>query len=240
MLVASQKWGIRGALRWIFFIKFTITNLKWCGRKRIEQKKLEIHRILQNLLYQYFYHSWTLSKKSTKNTSDTANYTALNTGHQNNEFHCKRGCQICFSTCDGKISACLSLAWLLFLTGAVLYCLMLWTILFYSFLFSWEFLSGLWLANLSVTSSIQSMHMQVILNVYQSAQWWLFTESNQIIIICSVSCISTCHVIDENNSVVPYCNCSKFCSTTCTVECLKNVFKCINFESVIAYLYFLG
>ena len=48
----------------------------------------------------------------------------------------------------------------------LLYCLMLWTILFYSFLFSWEFLSGLWLANLSVTSSIQSMHMQVILNVY--------------------------------------------------------------------------
>ena len=121
----------------------------------------------------------------------------------------------------------------------LLYCLMLWTILFYSFLFSWEFRSGLWLANLSVTSSIQSMHMQVILNVYQSAQWWLFTESNQIIIICSVSFISTCHVIDENNSVVPYCNCSKFCSTTCTVECLKNVFKCINFESVIAYLYFL-
>ena len=48
----------------------------------------------------------------------------------------------------------------------LLYCLMLWTILFYSFLFSWEFLSGLWLANLSVTSSIQSMRMQVILNVY--------------------------------------------------------------------------
>ena len=48
----------------------------------------------------------------------------------------------------------------------LLYCLMLWTILFYSFLFSWEFLSGLWLANLSVTSSIQSTHMQVILNVY--------------------------------------------------------------------------
>ena len=108
-------------------------------------------------------HSWTLSKKSTKNTSDTANYTALNTGHQNNEFHCKCGCQICFSTCDGKISACLLLAWLLFLQE-LLYCLMLWTILFYSFLFSWEFLSGLWLANLSVTSSIQSMHMQVILH----------------------------------------------------------------------------
>lgn len=149
-----------------FFIKLTIVNLKYCGRKRIEWEKFEIHRILQNLLYQYFHHSWTLSKKSTKNTSDTANYTALNTGHQNNEFHCKRGCQIGFSTFDGKISACLSLAWLLFLTGAVLYCLMLWTILFYSFLFSWEFLSGLWLANLSVTSSIQSMHMQVILNVY--------------------------------------------------------------------------
>ena len=48
----------------------------------------------------------------------------------------------------------------------LLYCLMLWAILFYSFLFSWEFLSGLWLANLSVTLSIQSMHMQVILNVY--------------------------------------------------------------------------
>lgn len=48
----------------------------------------------------------------------------------------------------------------------LLYCLMLWTILFYSFLFSWEFLSGLWLANLSVTSSIQNTHMQVILNVY--------------------------------------------------------------------------
>lgn len=48
----------------------------------------------------------------------------------------------------------------------LLYCLMLWTILFYSFLFSWEFLSGLWLANLSVTSSIQNTYMQVILNVY--------------------------------------------------------------------------
>ena len=84
------------------------------GRKRIEWKKFEIHGILQNLLYQYFYlfefKPLTRSKKSTKNTGDTANYMALNTGHQNNDSHCKRGCQICFSTCDSKISAHLLLA----------------------------------------------------------------------------------------------------------------------------------
>ena len=139
------------------------------GRKRIERKKFEIHGILQNLLYQCFYHfdfkPWTLCKKSTKNTSDTANYTALNTGRQNMTFTANVVAKFVFLPVIARYQH--TYYWLdsCFLEE-LLYCLMLWTILFYSFLFSWEFLSGLWLANLSVTSSIQNTYMQVILNVY--------------------------------------------------------------------------
>ena len=159
----------RGSELNFFFFIFSVINLKWCGRKRIERKKFEIHRILQNLLYQCFYlfdiKPWTLCKKSTKNTSDTANYTALNTGHQNMTFTTNVVAKFVFLPVMARSQhACywLDSCYL----QELLYCLMLWTILFYSFLFSWEFLSGLWLANLSVTSSIQNTHMQVILNVY--------------------------------------------------------------------------
>ena len=107
-----------------FHIHHNKFKVVWQKKNRTEKnlKFIEYCKIFCTSIYisLTLNHSWTLSKKSTKNTSDTANYTALNTGHQNNDFHCKRDCQICFSTCDSKISACLLLAWLLLLRGAAL------------------------------------------------------------------------------------------------------------------------
>ena len=148
-----------------FFIKLTIVNLKYCGRKRIEWKKFEIHRILQNLLYQYLHHSWTLHlakrvprilviQQTTQHWTQVTkimNFTANVVAKFVFLPVMARSQHACYWLDSCSLQE-------------LLYCLMLWTILFYSFLFSWEFLSGLWLANLSVTSSIQSMHMQVILH----------------------------------------------------------------------------
>ena len=170
LLVASKKWGITGSeLNFFFHIHHNKFKVVWQKKNRTEKnlKFIEYCKIFCTSIYisLTLNHSWTLSKKSTKNTSDTANYTALNTGHQNMTFTANVVAKFVFLPVIARYQH--TYYWLdsCFLEE-LLYCLMLWTILFYSFLFSWEFLFGLWLANLSVTSSIQNTHMQVILNVY--------------------------------------------------------------------------